>query len=186
MVEIDQQITDTTAALEHAQGLSANEESSDVNPAWQALEGERMKARLALSGLESKAQQLRRELVEQQAQALAFTEAGPEYDEAVRRVAAARATREMYVKKEEEARIAELLDTQRISNVVLAQAPVISHVPAKPNKRLGLVAGGIAALVIALGIAFLREIFGVAPQRRRRETSELTVLGVSTIRPDLP
>jgi uncharacterized protein involved in exopolysaccharide biosynthesis len=185
VVEIDTQIRDTTAALQHAQGLSANEESTDVNPAWQALEAERMKARLALSGLESKAQQLRRELAEHQALALSFTEAGPEYDELVRRVNAARAAHEMFVKKEEEARIAEVLDRQRISNVVLAQAPVVSHVPAKPNKRLGLVAGGIAAGVIALGVAFLREIFGLGV-RRRRETTQLTVLGVSSIRPELP
>jgi uncharacterized protein involved in exopolysaccharide biosynthesis len=185
VVEIEQQITDTNTALEHAQGLSANEESTDVNPAWQALEAERMKARLALSGLESKAQQLRRELADYQKTALAFTEAAPEYDALVRRVTAARTTHEMYVKKEEEARIAEVLDKQRISNVVLAQAPVVSHVPAKPNKRLGLVAGGIAAGIIALGVAFLREIFG-SGVRRRRETTELTVLGVSAIRPDLP
>ena len=37
VVELDQQITDTTAAMERAQGISANEESTDVNPAWQAL-----------------------------------------------------------------------------------------------------------------------------------------------------
>ena len=66
VVELDQQITDTTAAMERAQGISANEESTDVNPAWQALVTERMRARLALSGLESKAQQLRRELAERQ------------------------------------------------------------------------------------------------------------------------
>ena len=185
VVEIEQQITDTNEALQHAQGLSANEESTDVNPAWQALEAERMKARLALSGLESKAEQLRRELAEHQQTALAYTEAGPEYDALVRRVTAARTTHETYVKKEEEARIAEVLDRQRISNVVLAQAPVVSHVPAKPNKRLGLVAGGIAAGVIALGLAFLREIFGQGA-RRRRETTQLTVLGVSAVRPELP
>ena len=125
VVELDQQITDTTAAMERAQGISANEESTDVNPAWQALVTERMKARLALSGLESKAQQLRRELAERQQAALAFTEAGPEYDAAVRRVTAARANHELYAKREEEARIAEVLDRQRISNVVLAQAPVV-------------------------------------------------------------
>ena len=96
-----------------------------------------MKARLALSGLESKAEQLRRELAERQQAALAFTEAGPEYDALVRRVTAARANHELYAKREEEARIAEVLDRQRISNVVLAQAPVVSHVPAKPQQAAG-------------------------------------------------
>ena len=166
--------------MERAQGISANEESTDVNPAWQALVSERMKARLALSGLESKAEQLRRELAERQKAALDFTEAGPEYDAAVRRVTAARANHELYAKREEEARIAEVLDRQRISNVVLAQAPVVSYVPAKPNKRLGVVAGAIAAGVIALGLAFLREIFGrrgPAPARGRNATDRARRLG---------
>jgi uncharacterized protein involved in exopolysaccharide biosynthesis len=178
VLELDQQIADTTAAMERAQGFSANEESTDVNPAWQALVAERMKARLALSGLESKSEQLKRELSERQQSALAITEAGPEYDSVVRRVTAARANYELYAKKEEEARIAEVLDKQRISNVVLAQAPVVSHVPAKPNKRLGVVAGAIAAGVLALGVAFLREIFGFG-RRRRPEGMELAVVGVS-------
>ncbi len=182
VVEIDQQMKDTTQALEHAQGLSANEESTDVNPAWQALESERIMARLALSGLESKTEQLRKELAEHQQTALQFTEAGPEYEALVRDVAEARSNHEMYVKKEEEARIAEVLDRQRISNVVLAQAPVVSYVPAKPNKRLGLVAGGILACALALGLAFLREMFGWG--RRRHEEMRLTFVGVSA-RPEL-
>ena len=125
VVELDQQIADTTAAMERAEGFSANEESTDVNPAWQALVSERMKARLALSGLESKNEELRSELAQRQKAALDFTEAGPEYDAAVRRVTEARANHELYAKREEEARIAEVLDRQRISNVVLAQAPVV-------------------------------------------------------------
>jgi uncharacterized protein involved in exopolysaccharide biosynthesis len=184
VLELDQQITDTTAAMERAQGLSANEESTDVNPAWQALVTERMRARLALSGLESKAEQLKRELAERQQSALAFTESAPEYDAAVRRVTAARGNYDLYLKKEEEARITEVLDKQRISNVVLAQAPVVSHVPAKPNKRLGVVAGAIAAGIMALGVAFLREVFGVG-RRRRSESLELAVVGVSAERAEL-
>ena len=185
VVELDQQIADTTAAMERAEGFSANEESTDVNPAWQALVSERMKARLALSGLESKTEELRRELAQRQKAALDFTEAGPEYDAAVRRVTEARANHELYAKREEEARIAEVLDRQRISNVVLAQAPVVSYVPAKPNKRLGVVAGAIAAGVIALGLAFLREIFGSGAKRKREAEMQLTVLGISADRAEL-
>lgn len=177
--ELDRQIADTTAALERAQGLSANEESTDVNPAWQALETERMKAQLALSGLESKARQLERELAEHRTRALEITEAGPEYQAVARRVEDARHNYELYSKKEEEARIAEALDKQRISNVVLAQAPIVSHLPAKPNMRLGAVAGGIAASVVALALAFVRELFGFGLERRRGRSLRVTVLGVS-------
>ncbi|MCC7127046.1 MAG: hypothetical protein IT178_19545 [Acidobacteria bacterium] len=183
VIELDQQIKDTNDALQRAQGLSANEESTDVNPAWQALESERIKARLALSGLESKSQALKRELAVHQQSALALTEAAPEYDGLLREVATARANYELYSRKEEEARIAGALDSERISNVVLAQAPVVSHVPAKPNKRLGVVAGAIAATVLALAFAFVRELFGFGA--RHRGDVRVAVFGVSAA-PELP
>lgn len=176
--ELDQQIADTNAALSRAQTLSANEESTDLNPAWQAVEGERLKARLSLSGLESKAQQIRRELAMHKAAALRLTEAAPTYDTAMRRVTTARANFELYSKKEEEARIAEALDTSRISNVVLAQAPTVSYVPASPNKRLALGAGAIAAALLALGVAFVREFRGIGA---RREDVAVAVFGLSTV-----
>jgi uncharacterized protein involved in exopolysaccharide biosynthesis len=179
IVEIDTQIADTNGALERARGLSANEESTDVNPAWRELESERLKARLALSGLESKAEQLRQELAEQRAVALSITEAGPEYEALVRQVEAARQNRELYTRKEEEARIADALDRQRISNVVLAQAPVISHVPAKPNKRFGVVIGAIAASVLALGLAFARELMGHGSRHSDVQALQVTVVGVT-------
>lgn len=179
VVEIDQQIADTNAALERAKMMSANEESTDINPSWQALEGERTKARLAHAGLESKNTQLQHELEEQRARTLQITEAGPRYDELSRHVTEARNRYELYAKKEEEARIAEVLDRQRISNVVLAQAPSVSHVPSKPNVRLGLVTGAVLAAVGAVAVAFLRELLGAQWSRRRRYRPQLTVLGIT-------
>ena len=176
--EIDQQIADTNRALASAQTLSANEESTDLNPAWQAVEGERLKARLALSGLESKAGALRRELAQHRQSALRLTEAAPAYDTAVRRVTTARANFDLYSRKEEEARIAEALDSSRISNVVLAQAPAVSHVPASPNKRLALGAAAIGAALLALGVAFARELRGVGAGR---DDVEVAIFGLSTV-----
>lgn len=176
--ELDKQIADTNTALTRAQTLSANEESTDLNPAWQAVEGERIKARLALSGLESKAAQIRRELAQHRDAALRLTEAAPAYDTAMRRVTTARANYELYSKKEEEARIAEALDSSRISNVILAQAPTISYVPASPNKRLALGAGAIAAALAALGVAFVREFRGIGA---RRDEVAVAVFGLSTV-----
>lgn len=176
--EIDQQIADTNRALASAQTLSANEESTDLNPAWQAVEGERLKARLALSGLESKAGALRRELAQHRESALRLTEAAPAYDTAVRRVTTARANFDLYSRKEEEARIAEALDSSRISNVVLAQAPAVSHVPAAPNKRLALGASAIGAALLALGVAFARELRGLGAGR---DDVEVAIFGLSTV-----
>jgi uncharacterized protein involved in exopolysaccharide biosynthesis len=186
VVELDKQIADTTKALERAKTMDASEESTDINPSWQSLDGERTKARLAYAGLQSKAVQVKEELELQRARTLQITEAGPQYEELTRRVAESKSRYELYSRKEEEARITEVLDRQRISNVVLAQAPVVSHVPSKPNVRLGVVAGGVFAGVIAVGIAFLRELFGVEFSRRRKKVpTDVTVLGISSATPQL-
>jgi uncharacterized protein involved in exopolysaccharide biosynthesis len=184
VVEIDKQIADTSAALERAKKMDANEESTDINPSWQALDAERTKAQLAYAGLESRAQQLKLELAEQRARTLQIAEAGPRYEELTRKVAEARSRYDLYAKKEEEARITEVLDRQRISNVVLAQAPVVSRVPSKPNVRLGLVAGAILATVLAMGIAFLRELIGV--ESSRRKPRDVSVLGITSATAQLP
>lgn len=187
VVELDQQIADTSASLEQAKTLNANEESTDINPSWQALDAEQTKARLAYAGLESKAAQVKRELEDQRAKTLRITEAGPQYDAITRRIAEHKSNVELYSKKEEEARIAEVLDKQRISNVVLAQAPIVSHVPSKPSVRLGLVAGAILAVMIAVGMAFLRELFGVEVSRGRRGgDTQVAVLGLTPATAELP
>lgn len=167
ILELDQQIADTTKALEQAQTMSAKEESTDINPAWQQLEVERTKARLQGAGLESKMTELRGELAAQKQRLLQIAEASPRYEQLVRKVTDAKSKYELFTKRQEEARIADVLDTQRISNVVLAQAPIASHVPSSPNVRLGLVAGAIGAAMLAAGIAFLREMLSTAWHARR-------------------
>lgn len=179
VVELDQQIADTSSALERATKFSGLEEASDINPAWQALENERMKARLQFAGLESKSAQLKKELADMQSRTLQITEAGPRYEQLARNVSEARNRYELYAKKEEEARIAEVLDRQRISNVVLAQAPVVSHVPSSPNMRLGLVGGALMAVFLALAAGFARDFLGMRPSRRARRSTEITVLGIT-------
>lgn len=178
VTELDKQIADTRMALDRAEQRKGVEESTGINPAWQALEGERMKARLQLAGLESKSAELKHELETQRERVLQIAESGPKYEELERRVNDARSRYELFAKKQEEARIAEVLDRQRISNVVLAQAPVVSHVPSKPNVRLGFVGAIIGATFVALGIAFLREMFGLQVSRRRA-SAEMAVQSVT-------
>lgn len=179
ITDLDKQIADTEGALKNARDMSANEESTGINPAWQQLEAEQAKARLQQAGLESKAQELRQELVRQRQRLLEITEAGPQYDELVRNVADAKSRYALFAKRQEEARIADVLDRQRISNVVLAQAPAVSHVPSKPNVRLGVVAGVIFSGVLAVGCAFAREFLSFELSRRRARSREMSVLGIS-------
>lgn len=170
--EVDQQIEDTTRALEAAQELHGEEETMSVNPAWSELESESLKAQLALAGYAQRATELKQQLEEYRRQSLALTEASPAYHALERRVMEARAKWELYTKKQEEARIAETLDQQRISNVVLAQPPFVPHVPSAPDVRIGLVAGFATATTLAVTAALFAEHISAAfaLSRRRRQS----------------
>lgn len=186
VVELDKQIADTTAAMERSKNFSGVEESSDINPAWQALENERMKARLQFAGSESKSAQLKKELADMQSRTLQITEAGPRYEQLSRNVSEARNRYELYAKKEEEARIAEVLDRQRISNVVLAQGPFVSHVPSSPNVRLGLIVAVLVAGALGMAAGFARDFFGSRTPKPKRRSSQVTVLGINPTTAELP
>lgn len=170
VLEVDEQLANTEAALKEASALRATEEASDLNPSWQVLQNELMNGRLALAGLKSKAERLTSQLAAYRARAITLNRAVPEYEALSRGVVEARTEYERYVKRAEEARIAEALDKEQISNVVLAEAPVATHFPSSPRVKLGLLAGAIAATVIALAIAILLDWIrggaGVQPQRR--------------------
>jgi uncharacterized protein involved in exopolysaccharide biosynthesis len=151
VLEIDEQVKTTEAALADASALKATEEASDLNPSWQALQTEQVNTRLSLAGLTTKATRMRAQLADLRARAVTLTEAAPRYDALMRRVTEARTEYELYTKRAEEARIASALDKQKISNVVLAEAPIASHLPSSPRVRLSLVLAAMLASLLAVG-----------------------------------
>lgn len=177
--QVDQKVADTKEALERALTMSTNEESTGINPAWQQLERERAAAHLQLAGLQSKAAELKRALAKQRERLIGLAEAGPRYEQLLRNVADAKSRYELFAKRQEEARVADVLDRQRIANVVLAQSPVVSHIPASPNVRLGVVAGAIMAGMLAVCAAFAREFLVFQLSRRRVQSETHSILGVS-------
>jgi uncharacterized protein involved in exopolysaccharide biosynthesis len=161
ITEIDRQIADTAKDLEGLHRLSATEQATDVNTHWESLQAEVIAAQLRVSGLTAKAEQLDAQLKAYRARAVEVTAATPAYERLLRAVNDARSEYELYVKKEEEARVAEALDRQKISNVVLVEAPVPSYVPSGPNRRLALLAGAVFGGLMALGA-------GVVSERRQQ------------------
>jgi uncharacterized protein involved in exopolysaccharide biosynthesis len=167
VTEIDRQIADTGKDLESLLQLSSTEQATDVNTHWESLQAEAIAAKLRVAGLAAKAEQLEAQLAAYRNRAVAVTAATPTYERLLRTVNDARSEYELYVKKEEEARVAEALDQQKISNVVLAEAPVPSYVPSGPDRRLALFAGGVLGGLMALGVAVVSERRGHGPMAAR-------------------
>jgi len=175
--EADQEIADTRAALDKATKLTGLEETTDVNPVHETLEIDLAKAQADLSGLESRRDELARQTGVYQARLLRLANASEPFDDLVREKKEAEDNYLLYAKKTEEARIAESLDQQKIANVAIAENPIESHVPAKPNVRLNLALGGLLACLLSLGLAFAAEYLRNTIDQPA-ELEELTALPV--------
>ena len=90
-------------------------------------------------------------------QLMRLDEATAQYDDLVRHRKETEDNYLMYSKKAEEARIAESLDRQKISNVAIIETPTEPHLPSKPNVPLNLAVGTFLAACVSLGIAFTAE-----------------------------
>jgi uncharacterized protein involved in exopolysaccharide biosynthesis len=175
--EVDQEISDTKAALERATKLNGVEGATDVNPVSQTLEIDLAKQQLQLAGMQG-----RRNILGQQTQSYSqrlreLDDITAAEDDLLRSQKEAEDNYLLYSKKTEEARIGESLDRQKIANVAIAEPPTEPHLPSKPHVGLNLALGLVLAGFLSLGGAFAAEHFGNSVERSL-ELEQLTGLPV--------
>jgi uncharacterized protein involved in exopolysaccharide biosynthesis len=175
--EADQEIADTRIALEQATKLTGVDESTDVNPVRQALELDLAKQETELAGMQRRREILAGQTGSYRQQLTCLSGATAAFDDLVRAQKEAEDNYLLYARKAEEARIADSLDRQKISNVAIAESPVRPHLPSKPNVMLNLALGGLLACFLSLGHAFALEYFRDTVEQPR-EVEELTGLPV--------
>ena len=129
--EVDQQIRTTRAALDKATGETATEQSTDLNPLRQTLETEQARARVDQAGAEGRLEMLEGQVAQYEGQLSRLEGITGEYEELTRKVKQADDNYQLYQKKEEEARITDELDENKITNVSVAEAPI------QPSLRCG-------------------------------------------------
>jgi uncharacterized protein involved in exopolysaccharide biosynthesis len=159
--EVDKQIETTKAALERASGQTATEQATDLNPLRQTLEAELARARIDRAGNQAKASSLEGQVQDYDNQLSRLESITGQYQDLTRRVKEAEDNYQLYEKKREEARIADELDQSKITNVSIAEVPVASQLPVRPNRPLNLVLGLFLAVVVSIGSVvaaeFMRE-----------------------------
>jgi uncharacterized protein involved in exopolysaccharide biosynthesis len=156
--EVDEQIRITREALEKAEGKSAVEQATGLNPLRQTLETELARARLEQSGAMARRATLAGQL-QQYESALDQLESNTmKHNDFQRQVKEAEENYQLYSKKREESRIADELDRQKITNVSIAEAPTPAQVPTSPNRPLNLVLGIVLGGLLCLGSVFAAEL----------------------------
>ncbi len=156
--EVDDQIKETTTAYEKAVKSTAVEEASDINPLRQSLEAELSKAKIDQAGRLA----LRKNLLEQagqyQARLTKLEGATTVHDELARQIKQSEENYQLYARKQEESRIEDALDEKKITNVTVAEDPIVPLTPNRTNRLLVLVLGLSSGLLLAFGGAFISEL----------------------------
>jgi len=156
--EVDQQIKDTSAALEENKKATSIEQSSDLNPLRQTLETELAKAHLELAGQQARRDDLIQQVKQYEAVLTRLESATRVHGDLSRQVQEVEGNYELYARKQEEARIADQLDQKKITNVSLAEAPIVQRAPAKPNRRLMVGLGLFLALFVSAAVLLVAEL----------------------------
>ncbi len=153
VTQLDQQIADTQKALQGAEGSIATEEASDINPLRQTLDTELNRAEADVSGLRGRIAAMREQGATYKRELARLETLMPQEQQFVRDARVAEDNYLLYAKKQEEARIGEKMDQQKIANVVLAEAP---REPALPKGRMGtIVPAYLLALLAGLAVVSL-------------------------------
>jgi len=154
--EVNQQIEQTQAAIDAETARPLSENTTDQNPTYVWLQGEIAKVHSELPMLLAKAAITSRTLQEVRARVLALDAKTYQQQDLAREVKADEQNYLLYLQKQEEARISDALDERRISNVVLAQAPIVPVLPSQSRAML-LAIGSLVSLIFSLVCAFAKD-----------------------------
>jgi uncharacterized protein involved in exopolysaccharide biosynthesis len=154
--EVDKQIADLNAAIAAEGQKPVRQESTGQNPTFELLKAEMVKANEDLTGYTAKAKATAPVVEAYRQQALLMDQKGIQRQDLIRNVKAAEQNYLLYVQKQEQARISDEMDKNRILNVAIAETP---SVPALPvfSPLLLVLAGGVVALMISMAVAFFAD-----------------------------
>ena len=156
--EVDDQIRETSNALENAKGSTAVEHASDINPLRQPLETELASVKVDQAGDMALRKNLQGQVQEYQAKLTMLAGATALHNELDRNIKQADATYQLYARKHEESQIEDALDEKKITNISIAESPVVSRTADNRNQILVVVVGLISGLLLAFGSAFVMEL----------------------------
>jgi uncharacterized protein involved in exopolysaccharide biosynthesis len=155
--EVEQQIKDTRIALEKASQETATEQSTGPNPLRQTLESELARGRVDQAGALGRREMLAGQVQQYEVQLSRLEGITAQYEDLNRKVKQSEDNYQLYKKKEEEARITDELDQNKITNVSIAEAPSQPQLPVKPNRPLNLILGVFLGVLLSIGSVVVAE-----------------------------
>lgn len=178
IAEIDARLAAGHRILDHENHLEVQEVATDLNPVWVTVKSNLDQAEANVAALEADHETFKAQLAASHQQLTDMVNNGLEIERLERQVATDKEAYLAYVRKGEEARTAQELNSSKILNVSIAQAPTEPLEPTLPKVSLNLIAGLIWSLIAGIVAAWWEE------ERDERVYSAATiekVSGLSTV-----
>jgi uncharacterized protein involved in exopolysaccharide biosynthesis len=152
--EVEKQIAQTQAAIAAAEKAPLRDETTDLDPTYESLRAELVKAKTELAATEAGAAATKSLVRSYQSRNQQLDRLQILQQDMVRNAKADEQNYMLYLRKAEEARISDALDRQRFSNVVVAEPASVPYT-AQARWVLVLVFGVLFASFASVALAFV-------------------------------
>ncbi|HVN19573.1 MAG TPA: GumC family protein [Dongiaceae bacterium] len=173
--EVDKQLDDTRAAIAAEQSKPLKEETTDQNPTYSWIRTELAKAQADYSALEARSAATQSIVKVYQDKARQLEQQGLIQQDLLRTAKAYEQNYLLYLRKQEEARMEEKLDEQRILNVVVAERASVPLSPTGTSQVVFGLVGILLAATISMGIVFTKEYMDPSFRTPTEVASELKI-----------
>ena len=140
-------------AILRAENAPPLEVTSDINRAVMDLSADLTRTRSSLIGYQAQEKELSEGVAVLKQRLKGLEEAKLTHENLRRALELHRANHLLYAKKQEEARISEALDREKVANVSITDPASVPIVAIRPNRKLNLALGLVLAMFVSLGTA---------------------------------
>jgi uncharacterized protein involved in exopolysaccharide biosynthesis len=174
VVEADKEITDTKASIASEEAKPNKSETTDRNPTYAWVDAELAKAKADYAGLKAQEAAMQAIVEKYETQARDLEQKGLIEQDLVRNYKAEEENYLLYLRKREEARMTDALDSTRIVNVAVAETPIAPSLPAH-SVPFFLLVGILIAGTVSVGAVFIKEYLDPSFRTPTEVSAELNI-----------
>jgi uncharacterized protein involved in exopolysaccharide biosynthesis len=172
--EVDKEIADTQSSIANEESKPIKEETTDRNPTYAWISEELAKAKAEYSGLQARAVATQAIVGNYESKTRDLEQKGLVEQDLLRAIKADEESYLLYMRKREQARMTEALDSTRIVNVAMAEQPVVPSLPSN-SRSMMLLFGAFIASTVALGAVFIQEYLDPSFRTPAEVSAELNI-----------
>jgi uncharacterized protein involved in exopolysaccharide biosynthesis len=155
--EIDAKLASEEKILDNENHLEVNEQLTDVNPVWITMQTDLKTAGAAAASGKATRDELDKQITAANQELAMLVTNGVELQRLQRQATSDSDAYQAYVRKTEEARASQELNSNKILNVSVAQPPIDPIVPAFPSVPFNLAVGLVLAMLFGAAAAYWAE-----------------------------